>query len=59
MAKDKIKSPVCFRLGKRGELQCDGAMILRAEEATFHEDTGRIEAHGAVTVIPLQHAVKN
>jgi hypothetical protein len=34
-------------------------MILRAEEATFHEDTGRIEAHGAVTVIPLQHAVKN
>jgi hypothetical protein len=55
----EIKSPVCFRVGKRGELVCDGEMILRADEATFHEDSGQIEARGAVTVIPLRHAAKN
>jgi hypothetical protein len=55
----EIKSPVCLPLGKRGELQCDGEMILRADEATFHEDSGQIEARGAVTVIPLRHAAKN
>jgi len=54
----EIKSKVCLRVGKRGELQCDGEMILRADEATFHEDTGQIEARGAVTVIPLRHAPK-
>ena len=54
----EIKSKVCFRLGKRNELVCDGEMILQADEATFHEDTGQIEARGAVTVIPLRHAPK-
>ena len=55
----EIKSPVCFRVGKRGELVCDGEMIVQADEATFHEDSGQIEARGAVTVIPLRHAAKN
>ena len=55
----EIKSPVCFRVGKRNELECDGAMILRADEATFHEDSGEIEARGPVTVIPIRHAGKN
>ena len=55
----EIKSRVCFRVGKRGELVCDGEMILQADEATFHEDTGQIEARGAVTVVPLRHAPKN
>ena len=52
----EIKSKVCLRVGKRGELQCDGEMILRADEATFHEDSGQIEARGAITVIPRRHA---
>ena len=55
----EIKSPVCFRVGKRSELQCDGEMILKADEATFHEDSGQIEARGAVTVVPRRHAPKN
>jgi hypothetical protein len=52
----EIKSPVCFRVGKSNELQCDGEMILRVDEATFHEDSGQIEARGAITVIPRRHA---
>lgn len=54
----EIKSPVCFRVGrKHRELLCN-QMILRADEATFHEDSGQIEARGAVTVIP-QRAGEN
>jgi hypothetical protein len=52
----EIKSPVCLPVGKHGKLICDGEMILRADEATFHEDTGQIEANGVVTLTPLHHA---
>src|SRR6266567_3279071 len=45
----EIKSPVCLPVGKRGKLICDGEMILRADEATFHEDSGQIEANGVIT----------
>lgn len=52
----EIKSPVCFRVGKKHrELVCN-QMILRADEATFHEDSGQIEARGTVTVIPQRAA---
>jgi hypothetical protein len=54
----EIKSPVCLPVGKRGKLICDGEMILRADEATFHEDSGQIEAQGVVTLTPLHHAAK-
>jgi hypothetical protein len=51
----EIKTPVCLPVGKESELICDGQMIVRADEAEFHEDTGQIEAHGNVSVTPLVH----
>jgi hypothetical protein len=54
----EIRTPVCLPVGPENKLVCDGYMILRADEATFHEDTGAIEAHGNVSVIPLQHEHK-
>jgi lipopolysaccharide assembly outer membrane protein LptD (OstA) len=50
----EIKTPVCLAAGKKGALVCEGAMILRADEADLHEDTGEIEARGNVRVTPLQ-----
>src|SRR5579863_1712746 len=49
----EIKTPACLPVGKNGKLICDGVMILRADEATYHEDSGQIEAQGSVTVVPL------
>ena len=49
----EIKTPVCLAVGKKGALVCEGAMILRADEADLHEDTGEIEARGNVRVTPL------
>ena len=43
----EIKTPVCVPAGKKGAVTCDGYMVVRADEAVFHEDTGQIEAHGA------------
>ena len=51
----EIKTPVCLPVGKQGATVCDGDMIVHADEADFHEDTGQIEARGSVTVTPLQH----
>jgi len=51
----EIKSPVCIRPDETQKLVCDGYMIVRADEAEVDEATGRIESHGNVTVIPLQH----
>ena len=46
----EIKTPVCLHAGRRNELVCDGSVVLRADEANFHEDTGQIEAKGNVKV---------
>jgi len=54
----EIRTPVCIPVGKKGAPVCDGYMIVRADEAAFHEDTGAIEAHGRVTVTPLRHEPK-
>ena len=54
----EIKTPVCLPVGKNGEMICDGEMIVRADEAQFHEDTGEIESNGHVTVMPLRHKPK-
>ena len=54
----EIKTPVCLPVGEDRAFVCDGYMILRADEATFHEDTGAIEAHGNVSVTPLAHEHK-
>ena len=52
----EIKTPVCLPARKKGaNMVCDGDMVVHADEAQFHEDTGQIEAHGNVTVTPLQH----
>ena len=51
----EIKTPVCLPTGRHGKLICDGAMIVRADDAVLHEDTGEIEAHGNVMVTPLRH----
>jgi hypothetical protein len=54
----EIRTPVCLPVGKKGSTVCDGEMIVHADEATFHEDTGEIEARGAVMVTPLRHETK-
>ena len=54
----EIKTPVCLPVGKQGKLICDGEMIVRADEAQVHEDTGEIEPNGHVTVVPLRHKPK-
>jgi hypothetical protein len=51
----EIQTPACLPIGKNRKLVCDGVMILRADEATYHEDSGQIEAQGSVTVVPLYH----
>jgi hypothetical protein len=54
--KVEIRTPVCLAGKRKGELICDGETVVRADEATFHEDTGEIEARGNVTVTPLRHS---
>ncbi len=54
----EVRTPVCIPRGKRGKVICDGYMILRADEATYHEDTGEIEASGSVSVTPIFHEAK-
>jgi hypothetical protein len=51
----EIKTPVCIPVGKKGAPVCDGDMIVRSDEAEFHEDTGEIQAHGSVQITPLRH----
>ena len=51
----EIKTPVCLPTGRNSKLVCDGSMIVRADDAVLHEDTGEIEAHGNVVITPLRH----
>jgi hypothetical protein len=55
----EIQTPVCLPVGEGRKLICDGNMVVHADEAKFHEDTGEIEATGAVTVTPLRHETKH
>src|SRR5580698_1476301 len=50
-----VRIPVCLASGENGKSVCDGFTILRADEATYHEDTGEIEATGSVRLTPLCH----
>jgi lipopolysaccharide assembly outer membrane protein LptD (OstA) len=48
----EIRTPVCLLL-KPDDARtyvCDGSVVLRADKATFHEDTGQVEASGNVRV---------
>jgi hypothetical protein len=49
----RIKSPVCLPVGKNRKAVCDGYTILKADEATFNEASGEVEARGTVIVTPL------
>ena len=46
----EIRTRVCMPVGKKQTMVCDGYIVLHADAAEFHEDTGQIEAHGDVTV---------
>jgi hypothetical protein len=46
----EMKVPVCVSDGTTFGRICDGQMIVRADEARVHEDTGEIEAHGTVII---------
>ena len=51
----RIKTPVCLPIGKNKKAVCDGYTIIRADEATFNEASGEVEARGVVNVSPLLH----
>jgi lipopolysaccharide assembly outer membrane protein LptD (OstA) len=44
----EIKTPVCVSTGPGYEHSCSGYIVLRADRADFHEDTGQVEASGNV-----------
>lgn len=46
----EIRTPFCAPPGSDWKVTCYREMIVRADEAQFHEDTGQIEAHGNVVV---------
>jgi lipopolysaccharide assembly outer membrane protein LptD (OstA) len=46
----EIKTPVCLVVDPSNAQMCSGYVVLRADEAELHEDTGRIDARGKVTV---------
>lgn len=42
----EIRTPVCT--GSPARQTCDGYVVLHADEADFHEDSGAVEARGNV-----------
>jgi hypothetical protein len=46
----EIKMPVCIVTGPGTTHSCSGYMVLRADRADFHEDSGQIEPSGNVRV---------
>jgi len=46
----EIRMPVCVATGPGTKQHCAGEIVFRADEADLHEDTGQIEAKGAVSV---------
>jgi lipopolysaccharide assembly outer membrane protein LptD (OstA) len=52
--KVEVRTPVCLPIEPDQKFICNGETILRADEAVLHQDTGEIEAHGAVRLIPVQ-----
>jgi hypothetical protein len=48
--KVEIRTPVCLKAGANNAQYCAGYVVLRADEADLHEDTGQIDARGHVTV---------
>jgi hypothetical protein len=46
----EIKTPVCVKAGQGSALNCDGYVVLHADQADFHEGSGQVEARGSVSV---------
>ena len=46
----EIKTPVCVNAGPGNAMHCAGYVVLHADPADFHEDSGQTEARGNVTV---------
>jgi lipopolysaccharide assembly outer membrane protein LptD (OstA) len=46
----EIKMRECVSTGPNHQQTCNGYVVLRADQADFHEDTGQIEASGNVRV---------
>jgi lipopolysaccharide assembly outer membrane protein LptD (OstA) len=51
--KGNVKLRTCtFTTKERGKRICGGFILLQADELTYHEDTGKMEANGSVSVTP-------
>ena len=48
----EIKLPVCIRTRPENPLVCNGYLMVRADSAEMHEESGAIEAHGDVSIRP-------
>jgi hypothetical protein len=46
----EIRTPICLVTGPGTTHTCGGYMVLRADRADFHEDSGQIDASGNVRV---------
>jgi lipopolysaccharide assembly outer membrane protein LptD (OstA) len=46
----EIRTPMCVATGPGTALACDGYVVVRADRADVHEDTGEIEATGNVRI---------
>jgi hypothetical protein len=46
----EIRTPVCVTTGPGTQTACAGYIVMRADEADFHEDSGEVEARGTVRV---------
>ena len=46
----EIRTPVCVTSGPGTALVCAGYLVLRADAANLHEDSGAVEASGNVRV---------
>ena len=46
----EIRMPICVVTGPGNAQNCAGEIVLHADEADLHEDTGQIEAHAGATI---------
>ena len=48
--KVEIRTPVCVVVPAKNAHMCGGYVVVRADEADLHEDSGQIDPRGSVTV---------
>ena len=54
----EIKTPVCRPADNGWSMDCYGEIVVRADGAKFHEDSGQIEASGHVVVTTPEYPHK-